>query len=145
VRRILLVLVVVALTLAAVPPVLAKPKPPAPHVGGAGDSPPPAWIHTAHGDRWLAYSTYCWKTVCADYIHPAQRDDLPRIVVGRREVVRFHFGFRPSGLMLEVGGKSYDLVDAKAVSWRVRRGGVLTLSMGGSGGDASYAARLVVR
>jgi hypothetical protein len=54
------------------------------------DGPPPAWVHTGDDAVWLAYSTYCWKTACADYVETRCGE--------RRQpgaTVLFHLDFNP--------------------------------------------------
>ena len=132
-----------ALALAAVAPALGRPigDPPPPRE----DGPPPAWVDTTLGERWLAFSSYCWVRVCADYIPPSRRRDLPRIVLTRGEIVRFHLGFRPRTVSLILGRTTIRLAAGRP-AWRVRgRGGAALLAATAPVGDASYAARLVVR
>jgi hypothetical protein len=115
---------------------------------GAGTmKPPPAWVDTPGADRWLAYSSFCWTSLCADYINPQMRGDLPAVAVRRGQVVRFRLGFAPKSLSLQVGDRSYELKPTRNAAWRVRgKGGVLVLfAAARKGGDASYAARLRVR
>src|SRR5437870_9780437 len=81
-------------------PKMAGPKKPPPEVRGVRSAPPPAWIETRGGDRWLAFSGYCWSVTCLDARPVAQRTDVPRIGVGRGEVVRFHLRFQPTELTL---------------------------------------------
>jgi len=120
----------------------AVPKPPPPKVSGAASSPPPAWIETTAGDRWLAFGSYCWKTLCADFIPPEMRPELPRITLRRGETVRFHVGFAPRSLTLGVGGKTFKLAARRVSSWRAVRGGLATLHARAASGSASYVARL---
>lgn len=147
-RRATYFLVVLAAgALVAVAPAVARPKPPAPQAGGT--APPPAWIETERGDIWLAYSTYCWTAngqgMCADYIDPSRRKDLPRVVVRRGEVARIHLGFVPQSATLRIGATSRALPAGRILGFKVTRPGVLVLFTYGKKGDASFAARLVVR
>ncbi len=110
------------------------------------EAPPAAWVDTPAGDRWLGYSTYCWTTMCADYINPEMRKDLPKIVVKRGQVVRFELGFAPKTLSLQVGTRTYQLKPKQSAAWRVKgKGGVLVLFATAEGGDASYVAKLRVK
>ncbi len=123
---------------------VAAPAGDPPDAGSA--APPAAWVDTPAADRWLAHSTYCWTTQCADYINPEMREDLPRIAVRRGQTVRFELGFEPTSLTLQVGVRSYELTPRQRATWRVRgKGGVLVLFATAEGGDASYVARLRVR
>jgi hypothetical protein len=120
----------------------ARPPEPPPKRGGG---PPPAWLEKPGTDRWLAYSTFCWTTMCADYVAPQLRTDLPRIRLARATSVRFHLGFRPSSLTLaRIGGRSWLLSPTAVATWRAAGHGVYLLQAGArGGGDASYAFRLV--
>jgi hypothetical protein len=130
----------------------ARPPGPAPDSGG----PPAAWIETRSGDRWLAFSSYCWTRRpgpgapatgrCVDLIPPQRRRDLPTIRLRAGELVRFHLGFRPRSVSLNFGRRSFPLSNVAAPSWRVAGpGGVGLLFATHARGDASYAARVVVR
>lgn len=56
---------------------LAAPPGPPPKPAGVPGAPPPAWIDSGTAEKWLAYSTYCWKVACVDYVSPEMRRDLP--------------------------------------------------------------------
>jgi hypothetical protein len=133
------------------PPTVTGPADPPPEIGR--EAPPPAWIETEHGAFWLGYSTYCWKTVCADYIAPRCGDELvPTVVVAPGETVRFHLGFDPvevvlaSHLRVEREGESARLESGRTPSWRVTWAGATSLfaraAPGQDGADASYAVCL---
>jgi hypothetical protein len=131
----------------------AAPTDPPPETGTV--SPPPAWVETAGGDRWLAFSSFCWTgtegsnppALCVDFIPPGMRDDVPRITLRRGQVVRFHLGFTPTRLTATVGKKTYRLHPREVAAWRVRgKGGTLLLDVRSESGDgASYVARLRIR
>jgi hypothetical protein len=134
----------VAASLLAVLAPLARALPPGqPPKRGGG--PPPAWLEKPGADRWLAYSTYCWTTMCADYVAPQLRTDLPRVRLTRGTTVRFHLGFRPSSLTLaRIGGRSWRLPTTAVAGWQAAGPGVYLLeAVVRGGGDASYAFRLV--
>src|SRR5213592_4291796 len=83
--------------------------------------PPPAWIETHTTARWLAYSSYCWKTRCVDYLPPASRPDLPRVRVARGGVVRIHFAFVPKDVrvtLLSTPPRRAKLPAALIVEWK---------------------------
>jgi hypothetical protein len=123
---------------------VAAPAADPPDAGSA--APPAAWVDAPAGDRWLGYSTYCWTTMCADYINPEMRTDLPKIAVKRGQVVRFELGFAPKTLSLQVGTRTYRLKPRQSAAWRVKgKGGVLVLFATAEGGDASYVAKLRVK
>jgi hypothetical protein len=128
------------------PPAATEPAEPTPTVEGARATPPPAWIETRRGERWLAFSSYCWSSTCVDFQPAEQRTDVPRIAVQRDEVVRFHLGFEPTEATLRVGSKTYTLEAQRVTSWRVAGGGGFAfLEAKGEPGTASYVARLLVR
>ena len=102
---------------------VALGRPPRPPPTPAG--PPPAWVGTAAGDRWLAYSSFCWSRaggrgagtgLCVDYAAPPRRRDLPTIRLRTGELVRFHLGFRPRSVSLNIGRRSIPLSNAAAPS-----------------------------
>jgi hypothetical protein len=162
-----LLLVVAALTLAgcgaerpAAPAKDAGPRLP-PRSGPAErpprleNGPPPAWIETERGAYWLSFSSYCWEAqrtaLCADFIAPADRHDLPSMRVRRGEVVRFHLAFRPAEVSLQFFSKGgspagFSLEPRRVMSWTVERGGPMSLlARAPKAGDASYVAILVLR
>jgi hypothetical protein len=132
---------------------LASGRPAVPGPTSAG--PPPAWVETRAGDRWLAFSSYCWTRrgasgggtgLCVDYRAPQNRRDLPTIRLRAGELARFHLGFKPRSVSLNIGRRSIPLSNVAAPSWRViGAGGPALLFATSARGDASYAARLVVR
>ncbi|MGH7960567.1 MAG: hypothetical protein ACRERD_01920, partial [Candidatus Binatia bacterium] len=79
----------------------SRPVEPPPTVENVVDVPPPAWVDAESGSHWLAYSTYCWRSTCVDYVAPGDRDDLPTIRVRQGEMIRFHLEFRPREAVLE--------------------------------------------
>ncbi|MDX6502978.1 MAG: hypothetical protein QOE29_103 [Gaiellaceae bacterium] len=150
-RMLVLVAVLFAVACSAVS---AAPPIPPPKRPAAG--PPPAWIHTASGDRWLGYSSYCWKAaqkgVCADYIQVGctgrhrLRQPIP-VRIG--EVVTVHFGFRATQVGVSEGRKSVaHTVAGRTVRFRVERLGLLETGgrpLADRGNDASYVGCLVRR
>ena len=139
-----LIVSLVALALCA-PVALALP-PGAPPQRGGG--PPPAWLEKPGPDRWLAYSSYCWTVrgagMCADFIAPQMRSDLPRIRVVRGTPVRFHLGFRPIALQLSrVGGRTpWRLAPARGQGVHTRCRDLPRADARVVGGDASYVFRV---
>lgn len=124
----------------------AAPKPPPPTVPGVQSAPPPAWLETRGGDRWLAFFSYCWTSTCIDSRPVEQRTDIPRIRVVRGEVVRFHLDFRPSSLTLELGAQRVRLPAQRVASWKVKgRSGVVRIIARTKGLRAEYVAHLVFR
>lgn len=135
---------ILAVCLLAVSASLASALPPGspPKMGGG---PPPAWLELPGTDRWLAYSSFCWRTLCADFLPPQMRTDLPRVKVAPGKLVRFHLGFRPSSLSLQRVGtpRVWKLASARVSSWKVAFRGVYVLNARQPGGSAGYAFRIV--
>jgi hypothetical protein len=116
-------------------------------------APPPAWVHTDHGSRWLAFGSYCWSArrhgVCADMVGADQRRDVPTLVVRSGETMRFHLAFTAQS----VGQSSHSVLhrsDTRALAWRAPsgRGGLVVMldaHAPAAGGSASYLARVRVR
>lgn len=134
-----------AALLIAAPVAATPPTAPPPKVSGVGTAPPAAWLELPDApSRWLAYGSFCWKTTCADFLPPQMRPDLPRARVRVGSTVRFHLGFKPSQLRLELvgGARTWTLRPARVSSWRVARRGVVSLTARAGGRDASYVIRL---
>lgn len=152
-RHMRLLAVAACLFALAVTAVSAAPPGRPSHAPASG--PPPAWIHTGAGDRWLGWSSYCWpggkRAVCADYLRPScgGRFPSPRVPVRIGELATLHFGFVPRGPSVSEGGRSVAIRSfASTILVRVRRLGVLEASVrraGSPGGDALYVACLVRR
>jgi hypothetical protein len=130
----------------------APPEGPAPD-GVMADGPPPAWIATSVGSRWLAYATYCWGRGCADYVAPRCGDPhVPDVHVQQGETVTFHLGFEPASATLAffgkitegTGGPEEVRLDPRTLAWTVDRGGPVWLSTQADEGDAAYAGCLRV-
>lgn len=103
-------------------------------------------METRGGDRWLAFSDYCWTTTCIDSRPFDQRKDIPRIAVAAGELVRFHLGFQPTKLWVELGSKTYPLKAERIASWRVRgKTGFVVAHALKTGFSADYVARLRIR
>ena len=124
-----------------------RPTSPAPKAA-TRTGPRAAWAETVSKSTWLAYSGYCWKTVCADYLPPASRPDLPTIAIARGTVVRLHFAFRPSKITVTSLGATTSqktLTPAQVVAWKPLAAGVFTLSLKGALGTVGYAAKVRFR
>lgn len=119
----------------------ATPPGPPPVAGRGG--PPPAWIETASGARWLAYSGYCWNSICVRVRSPATRTDLPVVRGTAGKVAKVHFGFAARAVGVSVLGspKTASLPAGRIVSWRVARKGITVISATAPGGrgTVSYA------
>ena len=139
-----------AVAAVCVPAALAwsgRPAPPVPKPATAA-GPPPAWAETSTKSVWLAFSGYCWKTTCADYLPPASRPDLPTIRLAHGAGIRVHFGLRPSKLSITLLGAkttTRTVAPVQVITWRPGESGVATFSLKGSSGSASYAARIRIR
>lgn len=138
---------------AAPPPeparIAERPAEQPPTLEGQLDAPPLAWIETASGSYWLAYSSYCWARACADFVSAAERDDLPVVPVRRGEVVRFHLGFEPTEINVSYGSTDLgvrEVTVGRDAAWRVSFEGTMVLfARSARGGDASYVAELEFR
>ena len=124
---------------------LAAPPGAPPKPAGVAGAPPPAWIETGTAEKWLAYSTYCWKFACVDYVSPEMRKDLPVLRIRRGQSVAVHLGFTPSQLSVSQGSKTRRLVPRKTATWRPVAGVASIFAVRKAGGDASYAVRFKIR
>jgi hypothetical protein len=105
----------------------APPSAPPPSSGGR-HGPPPAWVETERGSFWLSFSGYCWGTKCVKQGGVLLDSIVPRIVVRKAEVVRFHLGFEPRRVTFAVGrARAVRLPPGRTVGWRVDRGGAVSL------------------
>ena len=128
---------------AGFPTVTGAPGKP-PSAPGVHSGPPPAWVQTARGGRWLGYSSFCWAELCADYAGARCRHaDTPTLHLTRGEVIQFHLAFAPSEIAMSRGprARTERLELARSPIWRVRAAGAFTLFVRAKrGGDASYTA-----
>jgi hypothetical protein len=120
----------------------AHPKNPPP--GAGRGAPPPAWIETRAGDRWLGYSSFCWNHpvgnsvahACADFGAPkCSQRQVPSLSVEKGEKVRAHLGFTP--LEASVDNANARLED-RSVEWRIEQPGPFLLFTRAKDADASY-------
>lgn len=118
----------------------SPPKTPAPE---ARAGPPPAWLETHAGSRWLGFSSYCWTrlgesvSTCADAAMPkCSQRSVPKLSVEKGETVRAHLGYKPSKAAVD------DMrvkVNGRTVSWRIEKGGPFVLfAQAPRNNDASY-------
>ena len=128
---------------AGFPTVTGPPGKP-PSARGVESGPPPAWVQTARGGRWLGYSSFCWADLCADYWGArCGHRDTPTVHLTRGEVIRFHLGFAPSEIAVLRGPRSLPepLKLVRNPTWRVNAAGATTLFVRAKkGGGASYTA-----
>jgi hypothetical protein len=129
-----------AATAVARGPAGAPPGPP-PVLRGATDGPPPAYVATTRGSTWLSFSSYCWKSTCADFI-PATCTDrgIPKLYLRRGEVIHFHLGFKPKEVWIGFKRSTQSLPAARTSTWRVRRSGFFGLGARVRVGSANYSA-----
>jgi hypothetical protein len=123
-----------------------RPATPAPKPAQAG-GPPPAWAETQTKAVWLSYGSYCWRTGCADYLPPTQRDGVPQLAAARGTQIRVHLGFVPSRLVLRFlpSNKVVRLAPRRIAAWRSGVGGVVSVEAKAPGGSASYVLRIRLR
>ncbi len=123
------------------------PATPKPTLGTLTNGPPAAWVETEGGSFWLGYSSYCWRTVCADFVGPTCDDPkhTPKIVLRRDELVTAHLEFEPNEVGLSyfsaTGGtveRQEKLEPSRTPSWRAERDGAFSLFTRVQSGDASY-------
>jgi hypothetical protein len=124
-----------------------KPTSPPPSLGVGTKGPPPAWIESRTRSWWLAYSSYCWSTTCADYLPPQGRSDLPLVSVRRGSLLRLHLGFVPGRVTVSIqrgrNQVSRHLPPRRVTQFAPWRTGVLLIAVQVRGsGDASYVARI---
>lgn len=127
--------------------VTGGPTEPPPSVPGVSSAPPPAWVETNSGKRWLAFFSYCWTNTCVDSRPVSQRSDIPEIRVETKEAVLFHLAFVPTELVLHFGGRSLSLATAEVAEWRAPsrlERGIVRIVAHNDGLRAEYVARLVV-
>ena len=120
----------------------ALPPGPPPKQGGG---PPPAWLEKRGTDRWLAYSSYCWTTACADFLPPDSRPDVPRIALAPGALVRFHLGCNPTSVRVSRfgGARTWRLSPTRVSAWKAGARGIYVLEVRAGPGDASYVFRIV--
>lgn len=123
----------------------AAPPGPPPKVSGANAAPPPAWVEAGVVEKWLAYSSYCWKTACVDFVPPAMRKDIPVLTIKRGRLVKIHLRFAPAELSVSQGAKTTRLAPARVATWRPGTGLATIIARPESGGDASYLVRIRFR
>ena len=137
-------LLLALLALVVLPAGAAAPTDPPPNVEGTKGEPPPAWAVGSGTDTWLAYSSFCWRTTCVTFLPPNRRDDVPTVKARRGAFLVIHLGFDPRWVKVRhlASGTSFPLVAAAVTRWRVRRAGLISIETRGSGGTASYLARV---
>jgi hypothetical protein len=120
----------------------APPEDP-PVLKGHNDDPPPAYVVASRGSTWLAFSSYCWKSTCADFIPAVCADrGIPKLYLRRGEVIHFHLGFLPKSKSVWISFKRgmQSLPAARTIAWRVRHGGFFSLGARVRVGSANFSA-----
>jgi hypothetical protein len=102
--------------------------------------PPAAYVEPGHVQ--LAVSSWCWGAHCGAPIAASGRS----VTRARGDLVRVDLPFVPSTVRVAVGGaRVLVLRHGGEISWRVRRGGGITINTTGATGFVTYVGRLVVR
>jgi hypothetical protein len=105
-------------------------------------APPKATLDTGAAHVRLAISSWCWGARCGAPIARATRTAS----VATGTLVTVELGFVPARVHLAVAGKRLAVVTrGRAVSWRVQRGGGLTLTATGTRGWVTYVGRIRLR
>jgi hypothetical protein len=104
--------------------------------------PPAAYLDTGSVRVPLAISSWCWGSRCGAPISAATRV----AVVARGATLHAELAFAPTRARLAVAGTPVAVVArGSEVSWRVTRGGGLTLNVAGPRGWVTYVGRVVIR
>jgi hypothetical protein len=105
-------------------------------------APPKAALDTGAARVPLAISSWCWRSRCDAPIARSTKTAL--LVPGT--LVTVQLAFVPTRVHLAVGGKALVVSRrGRAVSWRARRGGGLTLTATGGRGWVTYVGRIRLR
>jgi hypothetical protein len=104
--------------------------------------PPKATLDTGAARVPLAISSWCWRSRCGAPIARSTR----AAAVPAGTLVAVELAFVPTRVHLAVGGKALPVSKrGRVVSWRVHRGGGLTLTATGSRGWVTYVGRIRLR
>ena len=105
-------------------------------------APPRATLDTGAARVPLAISSWCWGARCGAPIARSTRT----AAVATGTLVTVELGFVPKRVQLAVGGKRLAVVrHGRDLSWRVERGGGLTLTATGARGWVTYVGRIRLR
>jgi osmotically-inducible protein OsmY len=105
-------------------------------------TPPKATLQTATARVPLAISSYCWRYRCSAPFTASRR----AAAVTRGAYVTVHLAFLPRTVRVLVGGRSAAAtIHGDDVSWRVERGGGLSITATGTRGWVTYVGRLRLR
>lgn len=108
-------------------------------------APPPAWLESGTHSLWLAYDSYCWGTMCVDFIPAPLRKDVPVVRVRPGSLLRIHLAFAPRTLVLTYGtrlGRRVQLHATRVGTWRAERGGLVFITAQGAKGEANYLVKI---
>lgn len=115
-----------------------------------GNGPPLAWAESGPDPAqrvWMAFSSYCWGHVCADYVQPSDRDDIPVLRATLGSEVVFHLGFEPTSIGLEIpGGEPLQLTGSgRERTWTADRSALLVLNASDAANEqASYVVQVAL-
>jgi hypothetical protein len=103
--------------------------------------PPAAYLATSSGRVPLAISSWCWGSRCGAPISASTK--VAR--VARGTTLRAELAFAPARTRLAIGGTPVSAATrGHELSWRVTRGGGLTLNVTGALGWVTYVGRIAV-
>jgi hypothetical protein len=125
-----------------------RPNGPAPSAGHG--RPPPAWIETKAGNRWLGRSSSCWTVrkgnestgTCADFVAPrCGGSGVPSVPLQAGGTVRVHLGYSPTEASVDTASAT---LHGRIVEWHVAQPGPFTLFTKAADRDASYVGCAVL-
>jgi hypothetical protein len=104
--------------------------------------PPAAYLQAGPTRVPLAISSWCWGKRCGAPIAASTKT----ATVARGTTLRAEFAFAPSAPRVAVGGTPVTVTHrGSELSWRVTRGGGLTLHVTGPRGWVTYVGRIAIR
>lgn len=104
--------------------------------------PPAAYLQAGTKHVPLAISSWCWGARCGAPISAATKV----ATVARGTTLRVELRFAPTAARLAVGSTPVSLTSHRTeLSWRVTRGGGLTLHVTGPHGWVTYVGRIAIR
>jgi hypothetical protein len=104
--------------------------------------PPSAYLQAGTKRVPLAISSWCWAARCGAPISAATKV----ATVARGTTLRAELRFAPTAARLAVGSTPVSVTRHRSeVSWRVTRGGGLTLRVTGPRGWVTYVGRIAIR
>ena len=104
--------------------------------------PPAAYLATGRSRVPLTISSWCWAARCGAPIARSRRTAS----AARGDLVRIDLAFTPTQVRLVVGGAPVKVTVQRGVlSWRVTRGGGISLTVTGVRGFVTYVGRIGLR